>query len=260
MFDINNMSEYNKPVYFLSDVHFGVSSGNLEFRKQQLFVALLQEIESRAHSLFIVGDLFDFWFEYKHVVPRGYHQILAALERSVHAGVKVTYLMGNHDFAIAESFSSDLGITVLPDDHTFEYAGKKFYIYHGDGLAQYDAGYRIMKKIIRHPISKGAFRLLHPDLSFSLASFFSKKSRDYTGTKNYGEFDGMLSRAQKKIAEGCDFVIMGHRHIPAFRPIGDGAYINLGDWMKHFTYAVFEDAEMKVMSVADGYSQQIFPS
>ena len=260
MFDVNYMSEYSKPVYFLADVHFGVSSGSREFRKRELFLALLQEIESRAHALFIVGDLFDFWFEYRHVVPRGYHQILAALERAVRAGVKVTYLLGNHDFAVADSFSSDLGIAVVPDDFEFEYAGKKFYLYHGDGLAQHDAGYRIMKKIIRHPISKGAFRFLHPDLGFSLASFFSKKSRDYTGAKNFGEVDGMIALAQRKISEGCDYVIMGHRHIPAHTPIGSGAYINLGDWMKHFTYAVFEDGRMKVMSVADGVSQQIFSS
>jgi UDP-2,3-diacylglucosamine hydrolase len=117
-----------------------------------------------------------------------------------------------------------------------------------------------MKKIIRHPVSKGAFRFLHPDFSFLLASFFSKKSRDYTGAKNYGEVDGMLALAKKKIAEGCDYVIMGHRHIPAYTPIGNGAYVNLGDWMKHFTYAVFEDGQMKLMSVADGVSQRIFPA
>jgi UDP-2,3-diacylglucosamine hydrolase len=251
------MNTIDKPIYFLSDVHLGVSTKSVEFRKQQLLLALLREVEAKAHALYIVGDLFDFWFEYTHVIPRGYHLILAALHRLVLVGVEVTYLHGNHDFAAGNAFVKDMGIKVLPDDHTFECDGKKFYLFHGDGLAQHDAGYRILKKIIRHPLSKAAFRLLHPDFSFSLASFFSKKSRDYTGTKRYGEIDGMLEFAQNKMKAGFDFVIMGHRHIPARTVIGNGVYINLGDWMRHFSYAVFKEGKMELMTMADGDPQPL---
>jgi UDP-2,3-diacylglucosamine hydrolase len=254
------MSNLVNSVYFLSDLHFGVSSPDEERRKQELFVALMDEVAARASALYIVGDLFDFWFEYKHVIPRGYHDVLSALGRVAAAGIPVYYFLGNHDFAAGASFNKDLGLTMVPRDMVAVHDGKRFYLYHGDGLALHDTGYRILKKIIRNPFSLMLFRALHPGIGFALASFFSKKSRDYTSAKSYGERDGMVLFAGEKIAQGMDYVVMGHRHLPTLLPIADGMYVNPGDWMKHYSYAVFADGRMTIMTIADGVPQQLLPA
>lgn len=241
-----------KPVFFLSDVHLGVGEPAEERRKLTLLIALLERIRSESAVLYIVGDLFDFWYEYRSVVPRGYHRLFQALEDLRGAGGTVTYLAGNHDFAIGEFFSSDLGVHVVRDDLAVEHGGKHFYLFHGDGLAVRDGGYRFLKRVLRSPLSQGAFRLLHPDLGFGLARRFSHSSRDYTSGKDYGETDGMRLEAARRIADGADYVVMGHRHVPQLQPINGGIYVNLGDWIRHFTYAVFADGELALYTMING--------
>jgi UDP-2,3-diacylglucosamine hydrolase len=252
------MPDTHKPIYFLSDVHLGVGSAEEESQKESLLLSLLNEIRLCGSALYVVGDLFDFWFEYRHVIPRGYHNILSALHSLTANNVKIIYLMGNHDFGIGDFFSNDLNVTVVAADWTFDHLGKKFYLSHGDGLAAKDTGYRILKKFLRNKLVLKAFRFLHPDLGFFIAKKFSHSSRDYTSKKNYGEMDGMRKFAQATIDSGFDFVILGHSHIPRFEAAGRGFYINLGDWMKHFSYAVYQNGEMKVLSFRSGVPQQLF--
>lgn len=238
-------------LYFLSDVHLGVASPQVEAAKQARLLALLDLIHSDASGLYIVGDLFDFWYEYAHVVPRGMHGILAALE-TLARNIPVVYLAGNHDFAIGSTFT-DMGIRIERDDIWFDHAGARFWVHHGDGLALRDGGYRALKRVLRNPLSQWGFRWLHPDIGFRLAHAFSHGSRDYTSSKDFGEHDGMLLEAERRIAAGADIVVMGHRHRPILTPVGSGLYVNLGDWITHFTYGVHAQGTMRIMTMKNGH-------
>lgn len=231
--------------YFFSDVHLGLSSREEEQIKEARLIAFLDSVMVDATHLFIVGDLFDAWFEYKTVVPKGFHRTLTKLEDIVRKGITVHYLAGNHDYWMGKFFSEDLGMKVYHDPFDITLDGKKIYVHHGDGLALHDTGYRILKVILRNRVLIKLYTMLHPDLGLSLAKSSSKKSRHYTSSKDYGESDGMTIFAQQKIKEGFDAVIMGHRHHPSFQTIGNGIYINLGDWITHFTYAKLVNGEFE---------------
>lgn len=240
-------------IYFISDVHLGFGSSDEEKIKEQRLLALFDEIALRGNHLYIVGDLFDFWFEYQTVLPKGYHRILTALQNLVEQGITINYLAGNHDFAIGKYFERELRISVSQNEHRVVWNKKKFYLYHGDGLAPGDGGYRIVKKILRNRLSQWCFRWIHPDIGVRIARFFSHTSRDYTSAKNYGEVDGMSVEAEKIINQGYDFVIMGHQHAPRIERIGRGTYVNLGDWIHHFTYAIFDGTDIHLRSIKEEY-------
>ncbi|MGA2624098.1 MAG: UDP-2,3-diacylglucosamine diphosphatase [Bacteroidota bacterium] len=224
-------------VYFISDAHLGLGPEEEERGKERRIIAFLDSIANDANQLFIVGDLFDAWFEYRTVMPKGYHRLLTKLEDLVLRDIKVHYLVGNHDFWIRNYFHDRLGMTVYR--HAFETTidGKRFFIHHGDGLANNDTGYKILKKILRNPLAMWLYSWVHPDIGVALAGFSSKKSRQYTAEKHYGEEDGMVKFAAEKIRQGIDVVIMGHRHQPVVKEMGKGLYVNLGDWIEHNTYA-----------------------
>jgi UDP-2,3-diacylglucosamine hydrolase len=235
-----------KKIFFFSDVHFGLQDKQQEKEKEQRVLQFLSHVEEHGEQLFILGDLFDFWFEYKYVVPRGYHNIIAKLAQLVEKGISVHYVAGNHDFWLKDFFPNDLGIPVHKDPFELVLHDKKFFFHHGDGLALRDTGYRIIKKILRNPICIFLFSLLHPDITAPIARRSSKTSRKYTGHKDYGETDGMKIFASQKIMEGYDIIIMGHRHIPTFENIGNGIYINLGDWIDDNTYAEFDGTTIEL--------------
>ncbi|MDE3057872.1 MAG: UDP-2,3-diacylglucosamine diphosphatase [Bacteroidota bacterium] len=229
-----------KNIFFVSDIHLGLHDKVREKEKERHFLAFLEQVERSGEQLFIVGDLFDYWFEYKYVIPRGYHHVISKLGMLVEHGVKVSYIAGNHDFWLGDFFPNDLGIPVYKDPLSVILRGKRFYLHHGDGLALNDAGYRILKKILRSRLNIFLFSLVHPGITAPVAKGSSRSSREYTSQKDYGETDGMILCAEKKIAEGCDVVIMGHRHQPTVHDIGKGRYINLGDWITYRTYAEFD--------------------
>ena len=234
--------------YFLSDVHLGFGSPETESKKLSLLLSLLEEIETNAEHFIIVGDLFDFWYEYASVIPKGYHRLLTALENIRRKNISIDYIVGYHDFAVGDYFEKDLGINVWKHDFSTIISGKNFYCYHGDGLAHNDGGYRMLKKVLRNPVSQTLFRWIHPDLGFKLAHHTSRTSRDYTSKKEYGEQDGMRIEAEKKMRDGFDYVIMGHRHQPCIEQIANGTYINLGDWIRHYTYGVFDGEKFELRS------------
>jgi UDP-2,3-diacylglucosamine hydrolase len=223
-------------VFFISDIHFGLESKEKEEMKRRRVLSFLDHVLHCGSTLFIVGDLFDAWIEYNTVIPKGFHRILTKIEDLTRSGISVHYLVGNHDFWIRDFFQHDLGVTTYADPVEITIQNKKIYLHHGDGLAQKDGGYRMLKKVLRNPVNVKLFSWIHPDLGLRLARSSSKKSRDYTSNKDYGERDGMIQTATEKINTGFDIVIMGHRHKPEFRTIGSGTYINLGDWISYNTY------------------------
>lgn len=228
-------------VYFISDAHLGLGTKEQERKKEDKLLSFFEKIASDANLIYILGDLFDAWFEYKTVIPKGFHRILSKLDELVQNNIQIHYLAGNHDYWVNDFFSEEIGIKTYPEAFDINIDGKKIYMHHGDGLATNDKGYLILKKIFRNPVNIKLYKLLHPDLAIKIARKFSKTSRKHSGNKHFGEEDGMKKAAVKKIEEGYDIVIMGHRHEPTVININNGLYINLGDWITHYTYCEMTD-------------------
>lgn len=222
--------------YFISDVHLGLGAPAEEREKQGRLIGFLEHASRDATHLFILGDLFDAWIEYRTVIPKGFHRVLSRLHDIADSGVDVHFLVGNHDFWIRDYFSSEMGIKTHMEAFDVELDGKRIHMHHGDGLDPRDHGYAFLKKLLRNRVAIWLFRWLHPDLGVALARSSSKTSRGYTATKDYGEADGMRKAAAAMIDRGYDLVVMGHRHVPRAEAIGRGTYANLGDWITHNTY------------------------
>jgi UDP-2,3-diacylglucosamine hydrolase len=238
--------------YFISDVHLGYGPPAEDRAREARLVLLLDEILVQARDgdvggLFIVGDLFDSWFEFSSVVPRRHVRTIAALARIAEL-VPVEYLMGNHDFGHRNYFEKELSIPVHRGDIERTLLGKKFYIAHGDGKAANDTGYLILRKILRNPFLQGVYRLVHPDLGIRFAEWISGRSRVYTDQRDaLHKVDGLRTFAEKIIAEnGIDFVVMGHRHAPQLIIVEKGTYVNLGDWIHSYTYGVFDEQGFRI--------------
>lgn len=230
--------------FFISDAHLGLESRERETEKENRLLHFLQHVKQQGSHLFIVGDLFDAWFEYRTVIPKGYHRLFTALEDLTEAAVQVHYLAGNHDYWMGNFFHEYLGVNVYFEPFTITIDKKNFFLHHGDGFAGKDLGYRILKKILRNPLSIWLYSLLHPDVGIWIARMSSRKSRQHTSQKDYGTEDRLEKFAAAKIAEGVHYVIMGHRHQPAVVPLENGMYVNLGDWISYFTYAEFKDGNL----------------
>lgn len=237
--------------YFISDVHLGLGAPEEERKKEDRLLKLLEHVRRNGAALYVVGDLFDFWFDYKTVVPRGFHRTLTALQALTDADIPVHFLAGNHDYWIGDFFEKELKIQVHLEAFETTIEGKRVFMHHGDGLAQKDLGYRLIKPILRSRLSIAAYRWLHPDIGVKLARGSSRTSRQYTSEKDFGEEEAMVAYAQGLIDTGIDVVVMGHRHRPELRTLGNGVYINLGDWITHFTYGSLNTFGMRLETWSD---------
>jgi UDP-2,3-diacylglucosamine hydrolase len=226
--------------YFISDIHLGTFSAEKEKERSQQFGSFLRELESDAERIFFVGDLFDFWFEYKYTIPKNYFNILYQLARFREQNIEMHYLPGNHDFWLGTFFSRELNMQCHAADWSGDIGGKKFYVYHGDGIARRDVGYRLLKKFLRLKINLRLFRLLHPDLGIPLARIVSGSSRYYTDQIKLNSAGDYQEFAVDKFRQGFDYVIMGHQHQPNLYEQGEKKYVNLGDWLFHNSYARFD--------------------
>jgi len=243
----------NKKIYFASDQHFGAPTPQLSLPREQKFVKWLDEIKHDAEVLFLLGDLFDFWFEYKTVVPRGFVRVLGKLAELRDSGITIHFFTGNHDLWMHDYFEKELDIPVYHTPKIFTFNNKKFFIGHGDGLGPGDKGYKRMKKVFTNPFSKWLFRWLHPDLGVRLAQYLSVKNKLISGDSDVtflGEDKEWLVLYSKRKLQTAhyDYFIFGHRHLPMVIKVGDNSeYINLGDWIGYFTYGVFngETFELK---------------
>jgi len=243
-----------KKIFFISDFHLGSPDHQTSLQRERYIIQFLESIQHEAAEIFIVGDLFDFWFEYKTVVPKGYVRILGKLATLTDAGIPIQFFVGNHDMWMKNYFETELAIPVYYEPKTFVRNGKKFLIGHGDGLGPGDGGYKFLKKIFRNKLSQGLFGVLPPALGVGLANYFSRKSRsvtEQTNVKFWGEEgEWLISYCKKRLAEEpFDYLIFGHRHLPIdFRFPNGSRYINLGDWIRYFTYASFNGEELTLQS------------
>lgn len=238
-------------IYFFSDVHLGLGSIESNRDRERALDAFLGMVRrERAEALYIVGDLFDYWFEYRSVIPRGFIRTIGALAAVADAGVRIEYLVGNHDFGHRDFFEREIGAAVHHGDLERTIAGRRCYIAHGDGKAFNDTGYLILKKVLRSPVSNALFRLIHPDVGIGVASWASRRSRDHTDRKNYGdrpgEADGLSTFARQKIADGFDLVVMGHSHRPRCDEMGSGTYVNLGTWLRDRSYLALDESTLEL--------------
>jgi len=235
-----------KRIYFASDFHLGAPDAAASRERERRIVRWLKEIEQDAHHIFLVGDIFDFWFEYREVIPKGYVRLLGKLADLSDRGIGISVFIGNHDMWMNGYFENELNIPVYFEPQTYTMGGKRFYIGHGDGLGPGDHGYKFLKKVFRNPVCRWLFALLHPSWGIALANYFSRKSRAATGMELeqfLGEENEWLAIYCKEVLqqEHFDYFIFGHRHLPLDLAVGPNSrYINLGDWLNYFTYAVFD--------------------
>ena len=214
--------------------------------REKKVVAFLDSIKATAQEIFIVGDIFDFWYEYKNVVPKGYVRLLGKLAELTDSGIQIHFFLGNHDMWMSGYFERELNIPVYSEPKVFERFGKKLYVGHGDGLGPGDEGYKFLKKIFRNPVCQWLFGFAHPSIGIGVANYFSRKSRAKTGNSDeifLGEDKEWLIIYCKEVLqkEHFDYFIFGHRHLPLTIQLNEKSkYINLGDWIRNFTYAEFD--------------------
>lgn len=241
-----------KNIYFISDFHLGAPDYEQSLEREKKIVRFLDSIEHDVEELYLLGDVFDFWFEYKTVVPRGFVRLLGKIASLSDKGIPIHYFTGNHDMWTFDYLQKELNVTIYRKPIEKEYNGKKFFIGHGDGLGPGDHGYKFIKKIFASTICQWLFARLHPNFGIGLANYFSGKSRIATGTadeKFLGEEKEWLIIHSKELLESkhYDFLVFGHRHLPLDLPINSSRYINLGDWIKYNTYGVFNGTNFKVL-------------
>jgi UDP-2,3-diacylglucosamine hydrolase len=241
-----------KKVYFASDNHLGAPNAGESLPREKKFVAWLDEIKQDAAAIFLLGDLFDFWFEYKTVVPKGFTRTLGKLAEISDSGIPIYYFVGNHDLWMHGYFEEELGIPVFHEPQQYDISGVSFFVGHGDGLGPHDKGYKRMKKLFTNPVAKWFFRWMHPDIGVRLAQYFSVKNKMISGdedAKFLGEDkEWLVQYAQRKLeTRHYDYFLFGHRHLPLKIDLnGNSKYFNLGDWIQYYTYAVFDGRKLSL--------------
>ncbi len=240
-----------KKIYFASDFHLGAPSYEESLERELKIVSWLSSIQEDAHEIYLVGDIFDFWFEYKHAIPKGYTRFLGKIAELVDSGIPVRFFTGNHDMWMFDYLKKELGVTIFKDKIIRDYNGKKFLIAHGDGLGPGDHGYKFLKKVLRNKFCQWCFARLHPNFGIGLANFFSKKSRKHTAKDHFlGEDkEWLVTYCKKKLTEDdYNYFIFGHRHYPIdFKLNENSHYINLGEWINAKTYAVFDGEDLGLL-------------
>jgi UDP-2,3-diacylglucosamine hydrolase len=238
------MTTGNK-LYFASDFHLGAGSYATSREREERLVRWLDTIKADAAEVFLMGDVFDFWFEYKTVVPKGYVRFLGKLAELADRGIKLYLFKGNHDMWMFDYFERELGAVIISDELVIERNGKEFYLHHGDGLGPGDGKYKILKKIFRSKICQWLFARVHPNLGIGIANYWSRHSR-IAGLSNQHR----INVEQEWLVVYCrellkthfyDYLIFGHRHLPLNVQLNDkSSYINLGEWVNYNSYAVFD--------------------
>ncbi|MGB1307481.1 MAG: UDP-2,3-diacylglucosamine diphosphatase [Oceanihabitans sp.] len=242
-----------KKIYFASDNHLGAPTKEASLPREKKFVAWLDHIKQDAAAIFLLGDLFDFWVEYKNVVPKGFTRTLGKLAEIADSGIPIYYFVGNHDLWMNGYFEEELNIPVYHKPKEFIFNNKTFLIGHGDGLGPQDKGYKRMKKVFTNPLCQWLFkRVLHPDFGMRIGHYMSVKNKlissdedaKYLGDEN----EWLVQYCKRKLeTKHTNFFVFGHRHLPLDIDLKNNSrYINLGDWINYYTYAVFNGEDISL--------------
>lgn len=235
--------------YFLSDLHLGASYFDNPLDAERRVVSFLQSIAHDARRIFLVGDVLDYWYEYKYVVPRGFTRFLGTLGLLSDRGVEITWLIGNHDIWLFDYISSELGVRVIDGTLSCELDGRKFFITHGDGVGKASAGFRFIRSMFRNKICQKLYAAVHPRWTVPLAYGWSKSNRGvhpvpdpYSGLSR--EPLMVFAREYLDTHPDINFFIFGHRHVLVDQPLSPSCRaIILGDWIDQCSYARFTPGE-----------------
>jgi len=244
----------NKKIYFISDSHFGVPNREKSLERELLFIRWLDEVKHDAQEIYIMGDLFEFWFEYKTVVQKGHVRLFGKLAEITDSGIDVYFFRGNHDVWAFDYLTEEMNIKIYPDTLIKTINGKKFFLGHGDGLGEGDKGYKFLKKVFRNKVNQWLFRWLHPDIGSGMGLFWSNRSR--VANENNG-IEKVNKAGIKRLTGFClktlektpdiDYFVFGHIHRPEIVDLnGKAKYISIGDWIKYFSYVVFDGQEIEL--------------
>jgi len=246
--------------YFISDIHLGLPNPKKSSEREVLLVKLLDELKEDAKTIFFVGDIFDFWWEYKYVVPRGYVRFLGKIAELADSGIDIHFFTGNHDVWMKSYLKNELGVKMHYDELKIEIDDKKFFIAHGDGLGQGDKGYKFLKKVFTNKFLQWCYSRLHPNFAFSLARLWSQSRRK---KETYYEFKGedkeILIQFSKEMlkTKHFDYFIFGHRHFPVIIDIGEKSkYVNIGDWLINFTFLEYDRKNLQQYSFREGKKEK----
>ena len=242
----------NKKIYFASDFHLGVPTQESSLQREKAICKWLDQIKNDAGEIFLVGDLFDFWYEYTYTIPKGFVRLLGKLAELSDSGIKLHIFTGNHDLWMKDYFKVELNAAIYHEPINREFNNKIFYIGHGDGLGPGDNQYKILKKIFTSKVSQWLFSRLHPNLAFKIAKASSNKSRIAVGKTDEkflgDENEWLFLFCREYLKQNkIDYFIFGHRHLPLDLDVdGKAKYINLGEWFNYKTYAVFDGEKLEL--------------
>jgi len=249
--------EDRKNIYFISDSHLGVPDYESSLKREKHLVKFLDEIKNDAKEIYLLGDIFDFWFEYKTVVPKGYIRLLGKLAELSDSGIILNYFTGNHDMWIFDYFKKELNVNMFKEPIVRTYNNYKFYIGHGDGIGPDDKGYKFLKKVFSNRLNQWLFARLHPNFGIGLALYFSRKSRVANGNTDEvflgDDKERLIVYAKEMLQkEHFDFFIFGHRHLALDVKLAENSrYLNIGDWIKNFSYIVFDGETLELKYFKD---------
>jgi len=239
-------------IIFASDFHLGIDSKNSSKERELLIVEWLMSIKDEVKHLFLVGDIFDYWFEYKTSIPSGFSDFLSAIKILRNEGVEITFFTGNHDMWMFRYFTEEYGIEVLKEPKVFHFDQAKFFVGHGDGLGPGDALYKVVKKVFANKVCQWLFSLIHPTIALGIMKKVSQRDAEkYTKPDQFdGENEWLIQFANsyQEQEKKVDFFIFGHRHLMYDYPLqNEGRVINLGDWITYLSYAEWDGSEMKLL-------------
>ena len=247
------MTEGRTKTYFLSDLHLGAAYLGNQRERERMAAEFLRSIAKDAARLYLVGDILDYWFEYRTVVPRGHTRFFGALAELADSGVEVTWLIGNHDIWMFDYLRDELGIRVIDGSVTVDIDGKRFFISHGDGLGRLEPGFRFIRSMFRNRVCQKLYAAIHPRWTVGFAYRWSASNRDYDPNRP-PRFDGELRDnvkgwAKAYVAEHpeTDFIVLGHHHVMVDEKVGEHCrLVILGDWIYNFSYAVFDGENLSL--------------
>lgn len=251
-----------KKVYFISDIHLGAQALTDNREREKLFVQWMDEIKHDAARLFLMGDIFDFWYEYHKVVPRGFTRALGKIAELSDRGVEIHFFTGNHDVWVFDYLPGELNLILHRKEYKVEMMGKKFFLAHGDGLDATDKAYKLLKKVFTNKTLQWMFSRLHPNFAFALAHKWSKNSRltkGITGEHFKKEKEGLYIFSEDVLKkEFFDFFIFGHRHLMVDMPLKEKSrFILLGEWISLFSYGVFDGRTFELKQYKKAKSEDL---
>lgn len=261
------MANCRSHIYFASDFHLGVPDPEQSLIREKKLVHWLESIRHNAREIYLMGDLFDFWFEYKTVVPKGYTRLLGMIASLTDSGIPVHVFLGNHDIWAFDYLQKEVGVVLHRKAVVCKFGEKIFFLAHGDGLGPGDTGYKLLKTVFENRLNQWLFRWLHPDLGTRMGLYFSQKSRianiareQKNNFKVEIEKEMLYHYAKRKLEHqpAINHFVFGHRHIPIQVSLAEHCQLTiLGDWVTHFTYAVFDGERLELRTFGTGSFDEV---